>query len=269
MESDWWRQWQVMTGLAPDPVPGAGLGGGTPGFGGGASGFAPFLVGAERFASAARSFYQAAGNAATSAAAAQSFGNFLRDQFADIFKPPSPAAFGIGRDASAASMPDAPALGLTREHQERAQRASQAWHRLEDAQRRLQRLWADTLREAAQSFASRISAPPAGPFSTEALNRLYDAWIDCAEEAYARTAHGEAFCDALADYVNAGGQWRLETSAMLEQWAKALDLPTRQEIDTLTQRIRSLEDQVRPKPKTRATKAAASKARRARPRGAG
>jgi hypothetical protein len=133
---------------------------------------------------------------------------------------------------------------LTREHQERAQRAAQAWRSMAEAQSRLERLWSDTLREAASAFVARLGAAQSAPLTPEALNRLYDSWIDCAEESYARTAHSEAFCDALADYVNASSHWRRESNAGAEHWAKLLDMPTRSEINTLAQRLRALEERV-------------------------
>ena len=54
------------------------------------------------------------------------------------------------------------------------------------------------LSEAARDFVSRQGVRAAPP-TAEGLHGLYDAWIDCAEEAYARVAHGEAFGAALAD----------------------------------------------------------------------
>ena len=70
---------------------------------------------------------------------------------------------------------------------------------------------------------------------------LYDRWIDCAEEAYGRMAHSEAYGDALAEYVNAGSRWRADMQACVEQWAKLLDLPTRAELNTLIERVSALE----------------------------
>jgi len=208
---------------------------------------APFIDAAARFAGAARSFAEGSRNPSSpdgAAEAAQVFCDFLRDQFADTFKPPGVGNLGgAGAFASILSS-DAPALGLTREHQERAQRAADAVRRMTDAQQRLTRLWSDTLREAAAAYSRRL-ATPAAPQNAEELNRLYDAWIDCAEEAYARTAHSDAFCDALADYVNAGSDWRRESSAGVEQWAKLLDLPTRNELNTLAQRLRTVEQELR------------------------
>jgi hypothetical protein len=253
MEYDLWRQWQAFAaGAAPSFTPGA-----APSFAAGAGaapssafGFAPFIDAAERFAAATRSFHDgaAAGSAPAAAAAAQVFGNFLRDQFADIFKMSGGAQPWGTAPAGGADHPlpaELPALGLTREHQERAQRAAQAWRAMHEAQRRLQRLWSDTLRDAASAFVARLGAATSAALTPETLNQLYDGWIDCAEKSYARTAHSEAFCDALADYVNASSQWRRESNAGAEFWAKLLDLPTRNEINTLAQRLRALEERVR------------------------
>lgn len=242
MEHDFWRQWQALTGLAmPSHAQGTPFGAATPGFG-------QFADAAQSFAHAARAFFesaQAGPTPAATAAAAQNFGNFLRDQFGDFFKSPFAAGSRINASTATGLAADAPALGLTREHQERAQRAADAWRRMEEAQRRLQRLWSDTLREAAASFAGHLGAPSTAPPDAATLNRLYDAWIDCAEAAYARTAHSDAFCEALADYVNAGSVLRRESNSFAEQWAKLLDLPTRNEINTLTQRLRSVEEELR------------------------
>jgi Poly(R)-hydroxyalkanoic acid synthase subunit (PHA_synth_III_E) len=233
------RQWQAFAAAlgAPGPLAGAAAGSGF--------GFAPFLEAAERFAAASRSFRDATHGASTPAAqvAAETFGNFLRDQFADFFKMPWSAAPPAGLGTAAST--ELPALGLTREHQQRAQRAALALRDMDEAQRRLQRFWSDTLREAAAAYVVRLGAPSAAALTPDAVNKLYDTWIDCAEEAYARTAHSEAFCDALADYVNAGSRWRRESNAGAELWAKLLDLPTRNEVNTLAQRLRALEEQMR------------------------
>ena len=251
MSSDPWQAWQSLAALlrpsqaTPPPRPDDPL--------------SALFGSAERFAGAAGRYITALGSNPSSAAdAAQAFSNFLRDEFTapltslglagiDPGRGFSPAAPGFAPFAPGfpPAAPDAaPALGPAREHQERAQRAAAAWQRLDDAQRRLQRLWTDALREAAAEFTQRLAdaAPPAG---APGLQRLYDTWIDCAEEAYARTAHGQAFCDALADQVNAGSDWRRETRASVEAWAKLWDLPTRSEINSLAERLRAVEEALR------------------------
>jgi hypothetical protein len=242
VDHDLWRQWQAFAALwrpaSPDSQASFGRDG--------AFGFTPIMDVAERFSAAARSFLDSASNASAPAAgeAAVAFSDFLREQFADFQLPGSPG-FGAGHGAQSAFTGDSPALGASREHQQRWQRMAEASRRIADAQHRLQRLWSDALREAAAAFAARLVPPQPTAVSAQALRELYDTWIDCAEDAYARMAHREAFCNSLADYVNASSQWRRELQASIEQWAKLLDLPTRSEINTLTQRLRSVEELLR------------------------
>lgn len=231
MAADPWRQWAAFAALfnptADTPVPGT--------FRPSSAAFAP-LLDAEQFAAAARAFHQSGQDAQTAAAA---FGDFLRDRFGDVL---GGMWGGLAADPSIPLCGEAPALGPAREHQERLQRAAAAWRRLQTAQRRLQRLWSDALNDAARAFVSRLE-PPAAPPTPETLNDLYDAWIDCAEDAYARIAHGEMFATALADAVAAASDWREECAASSEAWAKWLDWPTRSEVNALSLRVRALEAQ--------------------------
>jgi class III poly(R)-hydroxyalkanoic acid synthase PhaE subunit len=213
----------------------AGAPGAMPNFSGG---FAPFFD-ADRFAAAVRAFQQQSGQDSRTAAAG--FSDFLRDQFGGVLD----AMWG--KSAAGRSMPpapEAPALGPTREQQERWQRLTAAWQRLQEAQRRLQRLWSDVLSEAARAFALRLSSATA-PLTPQAMHDLYDAWVDCAEDAYARMAHGEAFGTALAETVKAAGEWRDESAASVESAAKWLDWPTRSEINSLSLRVRAIEEKLR------------------------
>ena len=232
MAADAWRQWAAFAALFNPAADASPLGT----FRRSPAAFAPFFD-AEQFAAAARAFHQG-GDPQVAAAA---FGDFLRDQFGGVL---DGMWGGSASGGSAAAAQEAPALGPAREHQERLQRASAAWRRLDHAQRRLQRLWSDALSDAARAFVSRLGAPAAPP-TAEALHGLYDAWIDCAEEAYGRMAHGEAFGAALADALKAASDWREESAASIEPWAKWLDWPTRSEINSLSLRVRALEERQR------------------------
>ena len=247
MDHDPWRQWQRFAGLwaaaSPDSKAKSWRAGGF--------GFAPFVDAAEHFTTAAQTFLDGTASRSAPAAeeAARIFSDFLRERFGD-FQMPWSSEFGAGAAVGATPpfMGDAPAFGAGREHQERWQRMAEAARRIDEAQRRLQRLWSDALREAAIAFAARLVPPQPSAVSPEAVRTLYDSWIDCAEDAYARTAHGEAFCSALADYVNASSQWRQELQASVEHMAKLLDLPTRSEINTLMRRLKTVEDRLRAVP---------------------
>jgi hypothetical protein len=243
MQDELWRQWRSFAALWSPMGPDGQAGSASQG----SIGFAPFIDAAERFNAAAQSFLEnAAASVPAAAQAAQSFSDFLRDQFAEA-RPPGGEFAGAG-GADRVSQPgfaDSPALGPMREHQQRWQRMAEAGRRIGEAQRRLQRLWSDALRQAATEFAARLQPPLPAAADAEALRKLYDRWIDCAEEAYARTAHGAAFCEAQAEWVNALSQWREELRAGIEHASKLLDLPTRSEINTLARRLKAVEAQLR------------------------
>jgi hypothetical protein len=217
--------------------------------------FAPLQGSAARFAAAARKYLegmQTPGPAAVEAARA--FGDFLRVETTDLFRfpwsPTSSSGGGAGTATAPQGVQDLPALGLNREHQLRWQRNADTARRMGDAQHRLQLLWSDALRDAAIAFAARaepacLSTATGSVPGIEALRGLYDSWIDCAEEAYARIAHSDSFINTLADFMNASSAWRKESQASVELWAKALDLPTRSELNTLMRRVNSLEEQLR------------------------
>ena len=254
METDWGTTWQALSKLWANPGPNSDAAAGA----------------------AAAQAYLAAVAAGRGPAAARVLGDFLRDQFSAL---PSPLA-GIVAPAVAvavaaapqATFADIPAFGATREHQLRWQRMLDAAHGIEEAQRRLQRLWSDALREAAAEFTQRLAPSRDGPTNVKAdaarmdapLRELYDLWIDCAEDAYARAAHTDEFCRGLADAVNAGSAVRRELQAAVEHASKLLDLPTRSEIDTLARRLRDVEAALRRQPV--AASAAAAPAAPARKR---
>ncbi len=242
MAADPWRQWAAFAALFNSPA-----GGLAPGaFRGAPAGSLPF-VDVERFAAAARAFQQSGADSQ----AARAFADFLRDQWSGLL---DTVWGGSAPDRSPPPSQEGPALGPTREHQERWQRAAAAGRRLHEAQRRLQRLWSDALGEAVRTFVSRLGSTSA-PLTPEAVHALYDEWVDCAEETYARMAQGETFATALAAAVNASSEWRDQSAASIEPWAKWLDWPTRSEINSLLMRVRALEEKQRElKPKNAASR---------------
>jgi hypothetical protein len=67
--------------------------------------------------------------------------------------------------------------------------------------------------------------------------------------------------------VNASSEWRRDLQAGIEHSAKFFDLPTRSEINTLNQRVKSLEEELRAAREIRRPSAAASKAHPKRRKG--
>jgi class III poly(R)-hydroxyalkanoic acid synthase PhaE subunit len=263
VDHDPWRQWQEFAAQFAATARSAQADAARAGV----PDFARFTESAGRFTAAAQAYLNGADQISAAAAEERTriFSDSLRDLFAELPLRWSPD-FGAGGGNQTASRNswDSPALGATREHQQRWQRMGEAGRRIDEAQRRLQRLWSDALRDAAAAFTARLVQPPPIGVSVEELRKLYDTWIDCAEDAYARIAHSDPFCGALADFMNASSQWRREMQASIEHSAKLLDLPTRSEINSLMQRLRAVENQLRDAGKSRKPKAAVERPRRAR-----
>jgi hypothetical protein len=259
LSSEFWGSWQTFSALAGQ---------------GGPSAFATLTESAARCLEAARAYVDAVARATSAAtvaatvaatqgtgtarapggesgmaaaaaasAAARALCNVLREQALGTSSLPWHTALSAAA-APWAMMRDVPALGLTREHQQRWQQTADAARGVADAQRRLQDYWSDVLHEAAASFAARLAVPVAGVTPRS----LYEAWIDCAEAAYARTAQDDLFCEALADYVNATSRWRTHFAAIVEHWSTLLDLPTRSELNSLLRRLQSLERRLTSEP---------------------
>ncbi len=86
---------------------------------------------------------------------------------------------------------------------------------------------------ATQRRASNDAALLASPAA------IYDAWIDCAEEAYAQAAHGEPFARLLADLCNILSAFKIERGKLLEALARQFDWPSRAEVDSLHRQVRA------------------------------
>src|ERR1700730_13597343 len=120
VDHDPWRHGHALAGLlsSANPAPQARSARD------GGFGFAPFIDAAERFTVAARTLLDGRVNASVRTAdeASRTFSDFLREQFSD-FQMPWSAGLGAA-GVQPAPMENSPALGPTREHQQRWQRTA-------------------------------------------------------------------------------------------------------------------------------------------------
>jgi polyhydroxyalkanoate synthase subunit PhaE len=65
------------------------------------------------------------------------------------------------------------------------------------------------------------------------IRKLYDSWIDCAEQAYAATVHTEDFCRAQAELINVATSLLLEQRRQVESLAPMFGVVTCSEVDGL------------------------------------
>jgi hypothetical protein len=151
-----------------------------------------------------------------------------------------------------------PALGHSREYQEIARR-------MLDLSVQFQRRWTEFAQQGADIGRCALQAIQRSSID-ETMDgspaAMYDAWIDSAEEAYARAAHGEPFARLLADICNTLSAFKIERGKMLEAFARHLDWPSRAEVDSLHHQVRNLQAAVA---KPAAAKPAAAKPAVAKP----
>jgi class III poly(R)-hydroxyalkanoic acid synthase PhaE subunit len=144
---------------------------------------------------------------------------------------------GMGGPNPAQLFPGAPALGLSREYQESAARLLKLSQQFQQRYAEFAQQNATIMQDAFQVLKKRFDqAPSAGKAPAD----LYDAWIDCAEGAYAQAAHGERFARLLAELCNISSAFKVERGKLTEQIARHLDLPSRAEVDSLHHQVRAL-----------------------------
>lgn len=131
----------------------------------------------------------------------------------------------------------APALGATREYQTILQRMAELGLLFQHAYAEFLKQNAGIGEQALQAVQKRAAAEPG---ITGSPAGAYEAWIDCAEQAYAQSAHSDAFARSLGDLCNTLSAFKVERGKLLEAFAKHLDLPSRAEVDSLHRKIHEL-----------------------------
>jgi hypothetical protein len=163
-----------------------------------------------------------------------------------------------------------PALGLMREHE-------QAWRDLAEAQAQYRQLESELLSqlnavqlEALALLEHRVRER--GPSeSIKEMRELYDLWVECGEEVYARCVRAEPYCKAQAALANAASELRRRQQVILERALRLFDLPTRSEVNSIHRQLRELKERIdqfssaRGAP-ARSAKASSSKTRSAKSR---
>ena len=121
-----------------------------------------------------------------------------------------------------------------------AQRALELFSRLGQLQAQLAAHWSEVANTAAQRFVARVGGTAAAPGSVDQALKLYELWVNCAEEAYAATVHRGDFSRLQADIANTSAALLVEQRRYAETLARAFGLPTRSEVDALRAELREL-----------------------------
>jgi hypothetical protein len=125
-----------------------------------------------------------------------------------------------------------------------AQRLWELLTRLTQVQAALAAHWSEVARTAAQRFIARAAGTPAAGF--EQSLKLYELWVNCAEEAYAATARTEEFARLQSELANVSAALLVEQRRHAEGLVRAFGLPTRAEVDALYDQLKELRQRLSP-----------------------
>jgi class III poly(R)-hydroxyalkanoic acid synthase PhaE subunit len=137
-----------------------------------------------------------------------------------------------------------PPVGYTREWQEQAQEWTQLYL---DYTRTLQdygQLLGKVGQRATELFSEKLAVQLKKGKSLEGLRAAYNLWIDCGEEAYAEAVATPDFSHLQAQMVNALMRLKRHEQEMVNEVMTALNMPTRQEMDTTHKRVYKLQRQL-------------------------
>jgi hypothetical protein len=120
------------------------------------------------------------------------------------------------------------------------QRTWELMMELAQLQTQLAAHWHQIATSASQQFLARLGAAATERRTLEGALKLYELWVDCAEEAYAATVHKDDFAQLQSRLANVGAALLVEQRRHAESLARAFGLPTRNEIDALQAQLKEL-----------------------------
>lgn len=146
----------------------------------------------------------------------------------------------------------APAVGITRESQEKMQAGIPLVMEFQEAQQAYLKLMSKVAEHALDLLHKRLLELGASDKPLGSLNQLYDVWVDCSEEAYAEVVTGTEYQQVNARLSNALFKVKQHSQQMIDDAMRRMNLPTRADLDAgyrtiqeLKRRIRGLEDELR------------------------
>jgi hypothetical protein len=116
--------------------------------------------------------------------------------------------------------------------------------RLAQLQVQLAAHWNEIASAAARSFVARLRGVAGAPPTADQAMKLYELWVNCAEEAYAATVHKADFSRLQAEIANTSAALLVEQRRHAETLVRAFGLPTRNEVDALYAQVKELRRQL-------------------------
>jgi hypothetical protein len=140
---------------------------------------------------------------------------------------------------------DIPRVGHGREHAAALLRAFDAFVELRRAATKYRALVAETLGVAVQRTMERLTALAGEGKSIDSIRELNRMWLGVADEAFTEVYGSDRYVRVMRELNDAGMKHRIAQRDVVEQVSKALDIPTRGELDDAYRTIYELRKRVK------------------------
>jgi hypothetical protein len=134
----------------------------------------------------------------------------------------------------------APAIGIARESVMLVQAVTEAQAECERLGSELNQVFASIQQDALDLLERRASERVHAAKPVRSYRELYDLWVECGEEIYARAARADSFTALQAKVSNAAMRLRAAEQRLAEQSLRYLDLPTRAELNSVHRRLQEM-----------------------------
>lgn len=132
-----------------------------------------------------------------------------------------------------------------------AREQAAAWRELAAIQAECQRLEQElqtvlmgVQRDALDLLEQRVRERLAAQQPIANYRELYDLWVDCGEQIYAKLAYSDDYAQLQAQFGNASIQLKARQQQAIEQALKQFDLPTRSELNSVHLQLRQMKQRL-------------------------
>ncbi|GAB4260357.1 MAG: hypothetical protein Kow0092_09150 [Deferrisomatales bacterium] len=139
----------------------------------------------------------------------------------------------------------APAIGYTREFQEKVTKAFETWVDVRRAEMEFQTELLNTGIRALEELVRELVERAERGEKVKSYRELFDLWVATAEKAYFEIASTDSFAEIQARLVNAAMHYRVHEREVAEEFLKTLHLPTRRELDDAYRHMHELRREVK------------------------
>ncbi|TNG02282.1 MAG: class III poly(R)-hydroxyalkanoic acid synthase subunit PhaE [Gammaproteobacteria bacterium] len=143
--------------------------------------------------------------------------------------------YAMARDHFVKSL-GAPAMGLSRERQEQLQRLAERLLEYGEALRAYKLAFAKNGLRSIEALSVRFNKMSHDDEEIKSLRALYDLWVEVNEEIYDKFAMSDEYQVVYGDMVNSLMAVRKEMNTLAEDSYRAMNLPTRSDLDAVAQR---------------------------------